>query len=146
MTTSRRTSLLSEISEGAPEPREKLAYFQARLQARLYDFVMSRFEDVAEQDGLTRAELARRIGRKPEIITRLFSSPGNWRLATVSDLLIGIAGEELEMGSASVLNRGRRNDTLPSWATHQELRARPSPGLVPPSSAKPLPALGGVHS
>lgn len=120
MTTSRTTSFLSEIRDGRPIPPEKLAYFQSRLQARLYDFVMSRFEAKAKEEGLTRAELARRIGRKPEIVTRLFSSPGNWRLTTASDLLLGIAGEELEMAAMPVLDRSKRNDTLPRWATHQD--------------------------
>src|SRR5947209_2537173 len=41
----------------------------------------------------------------PEVITRLLGAPGNWTLETISDLLLGIAGEELEPTSSSLLNR-----------------------------------------
>jgi DNA-binding phage protein len=111
VTISQKTSLLSEIEAGAPIPEEKRAYFQARLKHRLYDYVVTKFQEKAETEGLTKAELARRIGRKPEVITRLLSSPGNWRLETVSDLLLGIAAEELDMKSTSLLNRKPRSSS-----------------------------------
>lgn len=115
MTTSQKTSLLSEIEAGLPIPAEKRAYFQARLQHRLYDYVVSKFQQKAKSEGLTKANLARRIGRKPEIITRLLGSPGNWRLETVSDLLLGISAEELDMSSTSLLGRIPRNFTQLNW-------------------------------
>ncbi len=117
MTISQKNSMLSEIESGLPIPKSKRAYFQARLQHRLYDFVVTKFQEKAKAEGLTKAELARRIGRRPESITRLLCSPGNWRLETVSDLLLGIAAEELDMASTSLLNRAPRNFNRPDWAT-----------------------------
>ena len=117
MTTSQTNTFLSEIESGKPIPKEKLTYFQARLQLRLYDFVVTKFQEKAKAEGLTKAELARRIGRRPESITRLLCSPGNWRLETVSDLLLGIAAEELDMASTSLLNRAARNFDQPDWAS-----------------------------
>jgi len=113
VTTSQKTSFLSEIETKKPIPKEKLAYFQTRLQLRLYDFVVSKFQEKANSEGLTKAELARRIGRKPEVITRLLGSPGNCRLDTVSDLLLGISGEELDLSSTPLVSKARRNFDAP---------------------------------
>lgn len=85
------------------------AYFQARLRLRLYDYVMARFREEAARNGLTRALLGRRIGKRPEVITRLLGAPGNWTLETVSDLLMGIGGEELMAISASPFDAPSQN-------------------------------------
>jgi hypothetical protein len=108
-------SFLSEVVSGAPIPVNKRAYFQARLRNRLYDFVVTKFLERERNKELTRAELARRIGRKPESITRLLGAPGNWTLGTVSDLLLGINGEELEPASLSLLDRPSRNFGGEDW-------------------------------
>lgn len=42
---------------------------------------------------MNRADLARKIGRKPEQITRWLGAPGNWTSDTVSDLLLGLGCE-----------------------------------------------------
>jgi hypothetical protein len=115
MTTSRPTSFLYEIGAGLPIPIEKRAYFQARLLNRIYAFVLKRFLEQEQLQGLTKAELARRIGKRPETITRLLGAPGNWELETISDLLLGISGEELEFSASSVLNRKARNYIGPEW-------------------------------
>jgi hypothetical protein len=109
MITSPRTSFLYEIAARLPIPLEKRAYFHARLINRIYAFVLDKFLEKQKSESLTKAELARRIGRKPEVITRLLGAPGNWTLETVSDLLLGIAGEELEPASSSLLDRVPRN-------------------------------------
>jgi hypothetical protein len=64
---------------------------------------------------LTQAELARRIGKRPEVVNRMLGSPGNWRIDTISDLLVGIAAEELDPKSVSLLNRAPRNQQYPEW-------------------------------
>lgn len=88
-----QTTFLSDIMNGGPIPVGKLAYFQARLSNLLHEAVLSRFLKLEKERGLTRADLARRIGRKPEQVTRWFGSPGNWTLETVSDLLIAMECE-----------------------------------------------------
>jgi plasmid maintenance system antidote protein VapI len=104
MPISQAMSFLSEIISGERIPPGKLAFFQARTRNRLYDFVMNKFAE-KEAAGLTRAELARRIGKKPEQISRLLGAPGNWTTDTASDLLLGIAGEELNFSSSSLADR-----------------------------------------
>jgi hypothetical protein len=46
--------------------------------------------------GISRATLARRLGKRPEQVSRLLGGPGNWTLDTVSDLLFAINGAEPE--------------------------------------------------
>jgi hypothetical protein len=115
VTTSRPTHFLSEIEAGNVRiPPGKLAYFQERLRNRIYNFVISRFFE-AERNGLTKALLARRLGSDPAVVSRLLGAPGNWTLDTVSNLLLGIAAEELKPASSSVLNRKPRNFLAPEW-------------------------------
>jgi len=117
--TTPQTSFLSEIEDGEPIPLGKLAYLRARTRNVLYDFIVTKFIE-AKKDGLSQAELARRIGKKPEVINRLLGSPGNWRIDTISDLLVGIGAEELEPHSSSLLNRAPRNYDFPDWVlAHQ---------------------------
>lgn len=115
MTTSQQTSILYEIENKLPIPAGKRAYFAARLRNRLYNFIMTKFKENEHDNGLTKAELARRIGRDPAVVTRLLASPGNWRSDTASDLLLGICGEELEFSSSSPLTRPKRNYAGSDW-------------------------------
>jgi hypothetical protein len=109
MTMSQKTAFLSEIASGNRIPAGKLAYFQERTRNNLYNYVLTRFFEQERAKGLTKAELARRIGRSPEVITSLLGAPGNWTIATISDLLLGIAGEELQPASSSVLGHVPRS-------------------------------------
>lgn len=109
MTTSQSTSILYEIQNKLPIPAEKRAYFAARLRNRLYNFIMTKFKEHELHNSLTKAELARRINRDPAVVTRLLSSPGNWRSDTASDLLLGICGEEIQFSSSLPTTGAKRN-------------------------------------
>jgi hypothetical protein len=87
MTTSQTSDLFDEILDGRPIPREKLAYFRARLRLQFHELIVRRF---LQKENFTKAELARRIGRAPEVINRLLAEPGNYTLNTLSDLMIGM--------------------------------------------------------
>jgi transcriptional regulator with XRE-family HTH domain len=87
----------SEIANrDAPLSAGTVAYFQDRLRTRLYDLVIRELENYKAQ-GMTQAQLATRIGKRPDQVSRWLSGPGNWTLDTVSDLLLGISGGELGM-------------------------------------------------
>lgn len=113
MTTS-PMSLLSEVQTAERISVGTLAYLQERLRARLYELVLREFR---MHEGLTKKRLAERIGRRPEQITRYLSSPGNWTLDTVSDLLVGIAGAELVIGVSRLGDDAPRNMRAPEWLT-----------------------------
>lgn len=106
-------SMMSEIRQDnaliSPATR---VYFQERLRGRLYDLVMKEFEKYRE-GGRTRAQLAARLGKRPEQITRWLSEPGNLTIDTLSDLLLGISGSELAMSLENPARQPRPTRRLP---------------------------------
>lgn len=88
MTTSEMslTSLISRADERLSTGQ--LAYVEAFAQDQAHEMVLKLFMDESAQDeNITRAFLARRLGKKPEQITRWLAVPGNWTIATMADLL-----------------------------------------------------------
>jgi len=72
-----------------------LEYFRRRLRNRLHGAVLSRFVELFDRDEIRRSDFAKRLGKRPEVITRYLQRPGNWTLDTLSDLLLGL-GVDLE--------------------------------------------------
>jgi hypothetical protein len=103
MFTSRTQRLSNVLSggDGAISVGDR-AYFQSRLRSRIYELILSKFIEQQNTSGLTKAILARRIERAPAVITRYLSAPSNLTIETISDLLLGISGEELDPVSSSV--------------------------------------------
>lgn len=95
-------------------------YFSERAKNAWFDYIISKFISASNNDGLTKAELARRIGKRPEQITRLLGAPGNWTLDTIQELLMGISGEEMKPDSCEVLGRSPRNFDGPDWIKSSE--------------------------
>jgi hypothetical protein len=65
-----------------------LAYVGARAQLRAYSLVIKELKE----SGITQAELAKRLGKAPEVISRMLSRPSNWEMKTFSQLLFAISG------------------------------------------------------
>jgi hypothetical protein len=87
MTISRTTGLsepsgVDKISAGT------LGYISARHRQRQYDLVVREFR----RSGISQSALARRLGKSPEVISRLLARPGNWESDTFSELVFGISG------------------------------------------------------
>lgn len=110
MTTSRKKPFLSDVLGSDRIPLGTLSYFRERFRDRLYDLVMEEFLKQQTESGLTRAEVARRISRRPEQVTRWFAAPGNWTLETVSDLLLAVAKSEPDVTLWPLEGRAVRND------------------------------------
>ena len=89
MTTYQIADVWTQIREAKELPPKAVGYFQARLKNRLHELVLVEFMKL-EKQGFTKADMARRIHKKPEQITRLLGAPGNWTLDTVSDLLLAM--------------------------------------------------------
>jgi transcriptional regulator with XRE-family HTH domain len=109
---SQKTHFLSEIESGEPIPEANLAYLEQRALNHFYDYVIGRFLERSQANGLTKAKLAKRIGRGQDQVNRLLASPGNWTIGTVARLLAGIAGEEPILVSESLIGRPARNSTV----------------------------------
>lgn len=120
VTMSPKTSSLSKPVAGKRIPLGTLGYFQLRNKQRVYELVIREFL----RERLTQAELARRLGKGPDQISRMLGAPGNWTLDTVSDLLFAISGAEPEYGIGYPLDGAPRNDVVPEWLNrHAETRA-----------------------
>jgi hypothetical protein len=118
MTTSQNVFLSEVSSEFDVIPAEKRAFLQERLRTRLYDLILGEFMDHQSRNpAFTKAALARRIGSRPEIINRILSSPGNWTIDTISNLLAGISGAELGLSADKFSEYHAANDTRPEWLT-----------------------------
>jgi hypothetical protein len=117
MPTSQEQEFFSELASGHSGPtipEAKRVYFQTRLRNRLFDYIVGRF--VREQKrGLTKAALARRIGKSPEVINRWLGAPSNLTTDSISDLLLGICAEELSPQSEPLLNQQPRNWMPAPW-------------------------------
>ena len=108
---SQKNSVLSDIASDEKLSRNTLAYFRERVRNERYNYVMTKFRE-AEALGLTKAKLAHRIDKKPDHLSHLLGSPGNWTSDTETDLLIGICREEPIPSSLPILNRTPRNRTM----------------------------------
>lgn len=121
MTTSREQFLIVIADVfGAPIPEETRIFFRERLRRRLHELVLQEFAEL-EAKGFTRAQLARRIGKTPAQITRYLGGPGNWTIATVSDLLLGMGGEPALEAVAHLADRLPKKDREPVSAENQYL-------------------------
>ena len=107
--SSSRTISPKELDGSNPISLGTREYFRARLRNRLYNFIVSKYVAREKAGTLNQRALATRIRRRPEVVNRLLAAPGNWTLDTVSDLLLGIGPEELDMSATSVINRPTRN-------------------------------------
>jgi hypothetical protein len=106
-----QTPFLSELiagHSGPPIPVGKRAYFQERLRIRVFNFLLSKFIQ-AQAKGLNKNMLAKRIDRSPEVVNRWLAAPSNLTVDTISDLLLGIAAEELELDASSPIGRVANN-------------------------------------
>ncbi|MEX1083526.1 MAG: helix-turn-helix transcriptional regulator [Xanthobacteraceae bacterium] len=134
MTTS-QTQFFNELAaghNGPTIPASKRAYFQARLKNRLFNFILGKFVE-EQKNGLTKAALARRIGKSPEVINRLLAAPSNLTLDTASDLLLGISAEELTPASEPLLIQAPQNFLHAGWIRNDD-----QPGYAQPPTSKGL--------
>jgi len=93
MTTSQTSVFLTEMSEEKPIPAGKLAYFRTRLRYALHEIVLNEFLGQKATGKTNKAHLAKRIGRKPEQVSRWLGAPGNWTIDTLSDLCLAMNSE-----------------------------------------------------
>lgn len=110
---------LSKPSDSSLVPKGTFGYFRSRNKHRLYSLVIAEFK----RSGLSQADLARRLGKRPDVVCRWLAGPTNWTIDTVSDLLFAISGAEPEYGVNYPLDQPMRNDTRPRWLENYRLGA-----------------------
>jgi hypothetical protein len=130
VTTSPKMLLTDAIYSDKPLTPFQTEYFGARYRNRLHSEVLRLFTLENKRRGLTRADLAKRLGKRPEQVTRWLSAPGNWTLDTVSNLMLAM-GYEPEVGSrclADIQPQNRYHDlaspTILTFATSASAQSR----------------------
>ena len=111
MNTSQRTSILSKPIGDNRIPIGDIAYMRARTRRRFYDFVIKSFR----KSEISQATLARRMGKGPEVVSRILGTPGNWTIDTVSDLVFALTGGETALSVHNHLDDAPRNFGPPAW-------------------------------
>ena len=89
MTTS-QTPFMSNLLGKVRPVAFVLGYLRSDFATRLHQGLLSIFLDLESKREINKAELARRINKGPDQITRWLSGPGNLTLDTVSDLAAGM--------------------------------------------------------
>ncbi|HEY2409173.1 MAG TPA: helix-turn-helix domain-containing protein [Polyangiaceae bacterium] len=93
----RETAFDRYFNEKMKKPRSRAAYQKARREIDAVDQIVRALDAARIDSGLSKAELARAISAKPEIVRRLFtSSASNPTLATVAKLAAAL-GRKLEL-------------------------------------------------
>ena len=111
MNSSLKRRSLSKPEKGTEIDPFDLAYVRGRNKNKAHSMLL----EVFGQSGLTKAELARALKKKPEQITRLLAGPGNLTLNTLSDLVFALNGEFLSIQGVDELSKARSNCTAPNW-------------------------------
>ncbi len=105
------TSSMSKPTGSEKVPVGTLVYMRTRLRRRFHSLILKEFVE----SGLSQADLARRLGKKPELICRWLAAPANFRLGTLSDLLFAIKGGEIVDEMQYPLDQAARNVSLLEW-------------------------------
>lgn len=112
MATSPRTpSTPAASADGAVTPAMD-AYMRARTRNNFHEAVMTAFLAAQAERGLTKLDVARRLGVDPAQVTRWMSGPGNWTIDTVTRLLLAMDAE-LDPKVVRLADRRRPNDRHP---------------------------------
>jgi hypothetical protein len=88
MTTS-QTQLDQALSESEIK-KFWLGYFQEGFREEVHQQLLEMFEQMQSKQRFTRSDLARKIGRRPEQVTRWLSAPTNLESDTISDMALGM--------------------------------------------------------
>lgn len=88
MTISLPRSPLSEPVGDNPVSDRTFGYVSAYTRQELHGLVLKAFREA----GISQVTLAKRMGKRPEQISRLLAAPGNWTIDTAAELLFAIDG------------------------------------------------------
>lgn len=106
MTTS-PMSFLAEPHRDDEIGARTLGYISEATRDAIYDFIIQRLME----SGVTRATLARRLGKDPSQVSRTLGAPGNWTIDTCAELLFAIDGSTLQFSQAWPLRQRKTNRT-----------------------------------
>jgi ribosome-binding protein aMBF1 (putative translation factor) len=95
------------------DPIFEQQYRQARAEIAQVDTVMRQLDSLREDAGISKAELARMIGKNPSVVRRLFTAEVNPELKTIAAIASAL-GARLEITSEKPrsTNRDKSADAI----------------------------------
>lgn len=81
------------LKRGLKDPKFRAEYERVREEIRQIDEVMRQLDDLREASGLSKADLAREVGKHPAAIRRLFTAEANPELKTVAAIANALGAE-----------------------------------------------------
>lgn len=109
-------SSLKRRSLFKPIRGEKIHAFDLGVvRARNRNKAHSKLLELYNSSDLSKAELAKMLGKRPEQITRWLAGPGNLTIDTISDLIFALNGEHFSIQCEDDLSRGKSNHQPPNW-------------------------------
>lgn len=84
------TSPATDPADRTRVPDKTLWFYQGRVEETIYDLIVGEFYRQEDAGLISKAVLAKRLGRRPEQISRWLAAPSNLTLDTISDLLVGL--------------------------------------------------------
>ncbi len=113
MTTFPSTFALCEPVPGEAVPSAVFEYLNTRNKMKAFTRVQEEFR----KSGLTQAELATRLGKRADRVSRVLNAPGNWELDTLSEFLFAISGATVRYEVDYPLRKVRPNPLVVSSAS-----------------------------
>ena len=111
MTTSRKTPSMFKPEGDKKIPNNTLSYFKARNKNAVHGKILA----ALKSSGVTQAQIARRLGKRPDVVCRLIGAPGNWTLDTAIELIFAINGHEIDYSFSDPFGGQIRNQSEPDW-------------------------------
>jgi len=105
MTSSLKRRSLSKPERGKAINKYDLGFVRGRNKNKAHSLLLELFQE----SGLSKAELAQMLGKRPEQITRWLAGPGNLTLDTLSELIFAVKGDFFEVRCVDELSRGKSN-------------------------------------
>ncbi|AGB73743.1 hypothetical protein RHSP_79501 [Rhizobium freirei PRF 81] len=144
LNTSHETSLLAEPSSDDRISDRTLGYVTQTARDDVFDMVAN----ACVEAGITRANIARRLGKDPAQVSRLLNTPGNWTIDTIAELLFAIDGSflraERHWPQREALSN-RRHSTCVTESSGSFGKAEWNSRAPTQNVAKTAAGLGGVH-
>lgn len=109
MITSLASSILAEPQGDEQISPKSIAYASENARTQLHDLVLRTCEDA----GISKATLAKRLGKDPAQISRLLGGSGNWTIDTAAQLLFAANGSLLEAHAYLPLRQAHSNNRAP---------------------------------
>lgn len=122
------TQLMNAISEEEIQPFW-VSYFREHFRGLVHDQLLEAFEAWKRQ-GNNRAILAKRLGRRPEQVTRWLAAPSNCEIDTVSDIALAMGFLPI-MSLESIRNQPSNHNGVQADQEFQDspgIKARPTTG------------------